>query len=833
MVRSPLDGTSHEGFMNSSGIVNYELLMHYNTMKTLHSIFLLFLFTLGACHLATAQDIDAKKLEAQLKGSKNTTKKVDILNKLAEVYKGQKEFKKGQNKVNQAISLAKKLNYSLGLAEAYHQQGAIYANQQKFKEALKNFQQSLELFRKNKNALKIAILLNKIGGVYYYLKDYPKAIENISASAKKYESLKLQKDADQLRAYIGIVYAEQKDYPNALKYYKVAQESYQKNKQVAEEANILVNISAVYIQQKELNQSLKALKRSLQLFDQLKAFPQKANVAERIADNHLSLQEYEQGEKHLKIALDIYEKAGQKQAAARLYKQLAGLYYNQKKVEDALKFNVKLVEYLKTLKNDKRLETELTNVGILYRITEKYDKALEYYKQSLELRKKSKDKSAEAAILVNIGEAHALKKNIGESLKAFSQSLKIREELKDTTNIIEVLQQFARLYNGIKEYRRVGGILEKAYKIREIQVKNGSYSNDKLRDLIKDVSIAYYKADKFEKVYFYENKLLEIHKQKQDEANIAQTMLNLGVCSEKMQRNSEAIDYYEQAHQKFKKLGEQAASAKALYNSAKLYLKLKNEAKAIEKLKQTLPVYEQLQNKEAIMIIADEIAHLYKARKQFKEALVYFKKADNYVEKPENEVKILQSLSICYFNLKQYEEALKATEELTQLKPKNARFHNNLGLVLAQMKRYKEAIQAFKKATTLANDATYNFGLAWAYLHSKDYKNAMKEFDLCAEKEPSSVSVQAYRSYIFIKTGQLDKAKEILEKIESLNVKSAFMHIGWIAYYLTKKQKDKAKEYLQKGVKLKLVSDEKEVLKNDPLFDPIRGSKNYKIMVRD
>ncbi|OJJ23671.1 hypothetical protein BKI52_04760 [marine bacterium AO1-C] len=788
---------------------------------------------LGAYSVSViAQEVNTQQLEAKLKTLKNTAQKVDVLNKLAEGYKNQKALKKGQNYANQAISLAKKINYKLGLAEAYHQQGALYANRKNFKEALNYFQKALPLFEQNKAALKTAILLNKIGGVYYYLKEFDQAIQYISKSAQKYDSLKLYKDAVQLKAYVGIVYVEKRDYPNALKYYNQALESYRKNKQKVEEANILVNIAVVYFQQKKVDQSIKSLKSSLQLFDELKMKPQKGNVSERIGDNYLALKNYEQAIQYFKQALKIYEEENQKELAIRLNKQLAALYYNQQKYEQARQMNQKIVDYLETQKDEKRLVTEWTNLGILYRVTGKYDKALEYYKKSLELRKKLNDKSAVAAIMVNIGEAYALQKNLGESIKAYSQSLKIREELKDTTNIVAVLEQFARLYNEVKEHRRVGGILEKAYKIRKIQLDNGSFSSKDIMGLMRDISSAYYKADKFDKVFFYENELLKMHQQRKDEPNIAQTLLNLGICSEQMNRNSEAIDFYEQAQQKFQILGEKAASAKALYNSAKLYQKMKNDLLAIQKMKQSLLIREELQEKEAVKIIADEIGHLYSAREQYKEALVYFKKADNYVEKPENEKKILQSILICHYNLQQYEEALKVINELLELESNNVTFLNKKGLVLGKMKKHKEAVQVFSKAAK-QGEITANFNRAWAYIQMQDYPKAIADYDTCLLVVQNIADLYAYRGFAHTKAKQLDKAKADLEKASSLEIKNNFVYLSWAAYFLAKEQKNEAVEYLKKAKKFKLSDTEKETLQQDAAFASIRKNKAYKDLVRD
>ena len=308
----------------------------------------------------------------------------------------------------------------------------------------------------------------------------------------------------------------------------------------------------------------------------------------------------------------------------------------------------------------------------------------------------------------------------------------------------------------------------------------------------------------------------------------------MGICAERLERNSEAIDFYAQAHQKFQNLGEKDASAKALYNSGKLYQKMKNDLMAIKQLEQSLAIREALQEKEAIKIIADEIGHLYRGRERYKEALVYFKKADNYVEKPENEKKILQSMLICHYNLKQYEEALKIINELIQLEPTNAGFHNQKGFVLSKMKKHQAAVQAFSQAAK-SGEISYNFNRAWSYVKLKDYPKAIADYDTCLNVVQNLAKLYAYRGFAYTKAKQLEKAKADLEKAASLEIKDNFVYLGWAAYYLAQPQpqKDKALEYLKKALKFKLNDPEREALEEDELFASVRKTKAYKDLVRE
>ena len=54
--------------------------------------------------------------------------------------------------------------------------------------------------------------------------------------------------------------------------------------------------------------------------------------------------------------------------------------------------------------------------------------------------------------------------------------------------------------------------------------------------------------------------------------------------------------------------------------------------------------------------------------------------------------------------MKRYDEALIETKKAVELEPDNAKYHNNLGVTLHEMRRYDEALVELQKAVALEPD---------------------------------------------------------------------------------------------------------------------------------
>ena len=95
--------------------------------------------------------------------------------------------------------------------------------------------------------------------------------------------------------------------------------------------------------------------------------------------------------------------------------------------------------------------------------------------------------------------------------------------------------------------------------------------------------------------------------------------------------------------------------------------------------------------------------------------------------------------AVVLHNIGKYADAVKIEEKLIEMAPKNARYHNSLGITLYEMKRPEEALIEKKRAIELEPDnAEYHDSLGTTFHEMKRYEEALVETQRAIELEPDN-----------------------------------------------------------------------------------------------
>ena len=182
----------------------------------------------GLCH---GQNKKVDSLLKVLKTAKEDTIRVNTLNALAyEIASNNPDT--AVYFANEALALATKLNYKMGIADAHFIIGIGLSYLGKYKEALKNFNDALklydELLTSATTAYKLKILKGKgnayniIGFVNDDQSDYPEALKNHFTALNIYQEIGDKEGIAKTYNNIGNIYNKQGNYPEALKNYFAA-----------------------------------------------------------------------------------------------------------------------------------------------------------------------------------------------------------------------------------------------------------------------------------------------------------------------------------------------------------------------------------------------------------------------------------------------------------------------------------------------------------------------------------------------------------------------------------------------------------------------------------
>jgi tetratricopeptide (TPR) repeat protein len=127
------------------------------------------------------------------------------------------------------------------------------------------------------------------------------------------------------------------------------------------------------------------------------------------------------------------------------------------------------------------------------------------------------------------------------------------------------------------------------------------------------------------------------------------------------------------------------------------------------------------------------------------------------------------------YELKRYEDAIKAYDKAIELNPKYTDPWNNKGLVLHKLKRYEDAIKAYDKAIELDPkyaDPWYNKGNVLAKL--KRYEDAIEAYDKAIELDPKDAYPWYGKGNALYELKRYEDAIEAYDKAIEIDPKHAY-----------------------------------------------------------
>ena len=140
----------------------------------------------------------------------------------------------------------------------------------------------------------------------------------------------------------------------------------------------------------------------------------------------------------------------------------------------------------------------------------------------------------------------------------------------------------------------------------------------------------------------------------------------------------------------------------------------------------------------------EQLADLYMARKEYREATFAYKKLAD--QNPQNPV-YLNKLGIALHQQAALGAALKYYERASKVDPSYADAQNNIGTIWYQRKKFGKAIKAYQKAINIRGDmAVLHSNLAYAYFGDRKYQEAISSFRQALSLDPQLFEHNSSRS---------------------------------------------------------------------------------------
>ncbi len=342
--------------------------------------------------MVVSQNTAIDSLGRVLRVTKTDTAKVNVYNHLAFEFK-ESHVDSSFYYASKAVSLARKIQYTNGLANGLVNQGNIAIISGDYIMAKKNFTQAITLFQnllkndeKNKNFKNgLARSFASLGVIFSQESNYYAALENYQKALQLYLETNQKNSLSKAYNNIGVVYKSQGNNLKALEYF---QKALKIQEQTGEQtvSVTLTNIGVIYFEQNNSAKALQYYNKAEKFFKTINNLRGQALLNNYFGDYYQKQNDSEKAIAYYNKALTMYESIQNKFGASLALYNLGQLYRDQKKYAEAMTYAQKSLAYAKEIGVlDQTYHSEKL-VSELYGYLNNPSASLEHYKNYIVAR---------------------------------------------------------------------------------------------------------------------------------------------------------------------------------------------------------------------------------------------------------------------------------------------------------------------------------------------------------------------------------------------------------------------------------------------------------------
>ncbi len=660
--------------------------------------------------------------------------------------------------------------------DVLYEMGWGYYNLERYDSAAVIFQKLVDFdpqgFRADKSRL-------QIGLCYKMAKNFPVAIQSLTnfiniykdslltianldigrrnvsqAQGQAYESkIELLVDA---QALIGDCYLEMADLKQAIRAYKVLTSSIFPRENFITETAYL-RIADAYYKSGDLKSSIGAYKEAIDYISSSER-PFKAKMQYLVTLKYFNEKMYEEAireyEHYIKAYEDVAEEANF--GVDRAYYQIAECYLKLSQYKQAIQ------QYRKIIANFAQskilIETEY-GLGLAYEQDHQLDAAIQTY---LGIAKKYGTNIVVAYSLLQVARIFNKQDKLDEAIEQYQRMI---DDFPDYEEIDQVSVELGQAYRKNKNLDKALIILGKVPKTSEF------YDNAGL-----EISEIYVVQKKFNDAKEILRTVLAVVKSVQDSIPVRYGIARVFLAAEEYSGAIEEFNYLIQHSRKI----DEKIFFNALFGRASSFHKSKKYAKAIADLEILLSQKEV--SKSLIIPSQRLLGRCYLDDGQEAKALALYLKLVKSSKDEEEKAEYLLLISEVYRRTKQWEKAIRQTEDVLVLKLENKKTEQGyyikertyfiLGQTYLDMKKYDQAITTFEKCIREYPESFFtsncHFLIGVANFESQKFDKAIKHFEEFSQKFKKDDNFEFslyYLAYSYFSLNDFPKAADLFERI--------------------------------------------------------------------
>ncbi len=292
----------------------------------------------------------------KIKTMADDTAKVNLMNRLADELKDF-DTGKGLYYANNALALAKKLNYKLGIGEAHKALGINYYRMGIYDASLDNNLKAISIFKELNEPILLSKTYNNIGLVYYARNQFSKAKSYILQGLEIANKIKNNTEMSRLLHNLALIEFENGDFNKSIEnHYKSYYFAKSENNLMLMGYNYL-SIGKCFIKLNKLDSAQIQIQESIKIFQKLENPNLTAMAYNQYADFLMNIKNYSDALNFAQKANKIGESIGSRYIVLEATDLIAKAYLSIKDYENALKYRTKFFELSDTMRNESNIKS--------------------------------------------------------------------------------------------------------------------------------------------------------------------------------------------------------------------------------------------------------------------------------------------------------------------------------------------------------------------------------------------------------------------------------------------------------------------------------------------
>ncbi len=358
-----------------------------------------FVIVLLSCKIS-AQNHELDSLNLLLKTALDDTNKVNILNKISWEVMNSGDYKKTIEITNKALSLAEKIKFKKGIANAYNNLGNVYSDKGDLQEAVNYYDKALKIRKEIDDKKGISISYNNFGIIFEAQGNYLEALNSYFSSLKIKEEIKDKKGIAVSYNNIGSIYEKQGNHEEAIKYHLA---SLKIKEEIGNKKGIAFsydNLGNIYSGRGNFDEALK---------------------------NHLT-------------SLKIRNEIGDKRGIASCYKNIGTDYLIQNKLKEAINNYVQSLEISQQIGDKLGIVSCYNHLGKIYTLENKLAQSRSFLTKGLSLSLELGTKEETREFYLNLSGLDSAQNNPKKSLENYKLFIVYRDSIINEENTKKAMQ---------------------------------------------------------------------------------------------------------------------------------------------------------------------------------------------------------------------------------------------------------------------------------------------------------------------------------------------------------------------------------------------------------